>query len=510
MPYATVSEVVQRFPKLEKYSREAQEMFLHVLNAALEQYPDDEGKAIATAWSALYKKYGRKDEVSHGVLEQSTIPLQEIDGQLIIPTIFTREGVQNKGYKPWSELKKAAGTLEGVPVVLGHPPENRPVDVAKDRVIGKTAHVTAREEDHVLHGDTIIQVSEAPEWFISALKEGCAREGSVGYWSDSDPTPGVFNGVPYERVERNIVFDHYAVGIPKGACSLQDGCGLGLNHAQDEGDEKMTINLDELEGEGTVCLDRLKEFIIDVFRRNYKKAPEDREWNFRQSDYTLAQLKRACAVVVGKGDKKEDCKLPHHLPDGTLVWRGVAAAGAALMGARGGVHLSAEDKAKAKRHLEKHYREFGKVPPWKKDEKVESNEVNEKMKLDEEEKQKYEAEIEQLKQEKQKLEAELETYKQKEQEALEKQRAELVNKIVEATKEDVEVYKDWTIEQLEHLSKIVNSENKSEETEKKPADKRGLTPPSSEESGNEPKGSMHVIGKSLTIGSLLGKKIGEE
>ena len=49
-----------------------------------------------------------------------------------------------------------------------------------------------------------------------------------------------------------------------------------------------------------------------------------------------------------------------------MVWRGVAAAGAVLMGARGGVNASPEEIAGAKGHLGKHYKQFDKEPPWEK------------------------------------------------------------------------------------------------------------------------------------------------
>jgi hypothetical protein len=113
--------------------------------------------------------------------------------------------------------------------------------------------------------------------------------------------------------------------------------------------------------------------------KEYEKAPEDTPWDFDASKYSIDQLRRACAVVTGPSGTdgqytKQDCHLPHHLPDGTLVWRGVSAAGVVLMGGRGGVNIGDEDKAKAKDHLAKHYDEFDKVPPWKDGEKRTSQE----------------------------------------------------------------------------------------------------------------------------------------
>ena len=45
------------------------------------------------------------------------------------------------------------------------------------------------------------------------------------------------------------------------------------------------------------------------------------------------------------------------------VWRGVAAAMAALKGARGGVDISSADRRGVYNHLARHYREFDEEPP---------------------------------------------------------------------------------------------------------------------------------------------------
>ncbi len=61
-------------------------------------------------------------------------------------------------------------------------------------------------------------------------------------------------------------------------------------------------------------------------------------------------------------------KLPHHdIVDGEfkVVWRGVAAAMAALLGARGGVDIPDSDWDACYRHLANHYEQFEKEPPEK-------------------------------------------------------------------------------------------------------------------------------------------------
>lgn len=57
-------------------------------------------------------------------------------------------------------------------------------------------------------------------------------------------------------------------------------------------------------------------------------------------------------------------KLPHHRPsDGRVVFRGVAAAMAALLGARGGVDVPGTERRAIYSHLAVHYEAFGRTPP---------------------------------------------------------------------------------------------------------------------------------------------------
>jgi len=66
-----------------------------------------------------------------------------------------------------------------------------------------------------------------------------------------------------------------------------------------------------------------------------------------------------------EADERKWYKLPHHKGDGAqpVVWRGVAAAMAALLGARGGVDIPDNDKQGVYTHLKKHYAQFDKEPP---------------------------------------------------------------------------------------------------------------------------------------------------
>lgn len=103
------------------------------------------------------------------------------------------------------------------------------------------------------------------------------------------------------------------------------------------------------------------------------KAPEDEEWDgaAEVAAASVDDLKVMCAWVDSENpDVKNSYKLPHHKAAGehAVVWRAVAAAGAALMGGRGGVDIPEGDVAGVKAHLAKHYQEFDKTPPWESEE----------------------------------------------------------------------------------------------------------------------------------------------
>ncbi len=101
------------------------------------------------------------------------------------------------------------------------------------------------------------------------------------------------------------------------------------------------------------------------------KAPDDASWDAGEEvkAASVDDLKVMCAWVDSENaDNKGAYKLPHHLHSGEhdVVWRGVAAAMGALLGARGGVQIPDGDRKGVYNHLAKHYKQFDKeVPPFK-------------------------------------------------------------------------------------------------------------------------------------------------
>jgi HK97 family phage prohead protease len=99
-------------------------------------------------------------------------------------------------------------------------------------------------------------------------------------------------------------------------------------------------------------------------------APDTEGWDGpgETSKAEVPDLKVMCTWFnSAEPDNKGSYKLPHHkAEDHKAVWRGVAAAMAALLGARGGVDIPEEDRKGVYNHLKKHYVQFDKpVPDYK-------------------------------------------------------------------------------------------------------------------------------------------------
>ena len=98
-------------------------------------------------------------------------------------------------------------------------------------------------------------------------------------------------------------------------------------------------------------------------------APETEGWDAAgemAKTTSPSDWKKICTWFDSSSpDNKGSYKLPHHKGNGEFkaVWRGVAAAMAALLGARGGVQIPDSDKKGVYNHLKRHYAQFSKPAP---------------------------------------------------------------------------------------------------------------------------------------------------
>ncbi len=119
---------------------------------------------------------------------------------------YTRkDGTIFREYRPEEEVFKAdaLNSLLGVPVTLGHP--NHMNSETPATIVG-TVLSPGRQDGTNMVADIVIH---RPKML------GKARDISLGYKIDIDPTPGTFNGQAYDAVQRNLRMNHAAI-VPSG------------------------------------------------------------------------------------------------------------------------------------------------------------------------------------------------------------------------------------------------------------------------------------------------------
>lgn len=109
------------------------------------------------------------------------------------------------GYRPAEELEKALHTFNGLPIMLMHHTvsANNP---KKEYQVGSMATNAQWNAPYVDNGMIFTDAVG-----IEAVRNGTCREISCAYQYDPDFTPGVFNGVPYDFVMRNLRGNHVAI-----------------------------------------------------------------------------------------------------------------------------------------------------------------------------------------------------------------------------------------------------------------------------------------------------------
>lgn len=171
---------------------------------------------------------------------------------LVIPVIMMVEGVHHGSQGPMlhkiDELAKFPESWNGMPVVINHPEidginvsANRP-DILEQQEIGKIFNTYVKDMKKLaaevwLDEEMLKTYSQE---ILDQIQKGIPLEVSLGMFTDEDFVTGEFEGEHYESIAKNHRPDHLAL-LPGavGACSLADGCGLGVNTDQSEKDLKV-------------------------------------------------------------------------------------------------------------------------------------------------------------------------------------------------------------------------------------------------------------------------------
>lgn len=173
------------------------------------------------------------------------VRLEHRDGKeyLVAPMSMINPGVLNgsKGplYYPQEEVDKNPRKWNGVPIVVYHPHEmGQPVSAKTPGVLERQGIGTVRntKSDGKLRAEGWFDVERTkrvnPDIYRRLLRSE-PIELSTGLYTENEDEVGSYKGRPYVAVARNYQPDHLAI-LPdqKGACSIQDGCGVLVNQSQ--------------------------------------------------------------------------------------------------------------------------------------------------------------------------------------------------------------------------------------------------------------------------------------
>jgi len=160
----------------------------------------------------------------------------------LVPVTMMVEGVHNGSHGPLyhsiAELGKFPQMWNGIPIVINHPEvdginisANSP-DIIDDQGVGYVfnTHVNGSKlvAEAWLDEERLREISLN---ILESIKNGKPLEVSLGMFTDDEIIEGDWNGETYEAIARNHRPDHLAL-LPDsvGACSLVDGCGMGVNN----------------------------------------------------------------------------------------------------------------------------------------------------------------------------------------------------------------------------------------------------------------------------------------
>jgi hypothetical protein len=205
---------------------------------------------------------------------------------LIVPVIMMVEGVHIGSFGPLfhsiEELGKIPESWNGRPVVINHPEvgginvsANDP-DIIDSQTVGYIYN-TYVKDNKKLAAEAWIDEEKLrllSEEILILIQAGMPLEVSLGMFLEEELTAGDWNGEHYEAIARNLRPDHLAL-LPGavGACSLADGCGLGVNKSDD-----LSINLIKKEvskmADITACAPCVKKKVDELIANSQGKYTE--------------------------------------------------------------------------------------------------------------------------------------------------------------------------------------------------------------------------------------------
>lgn len=160
--------------------------------------------------------------------------LDQDDSTITVEVFPLKEGVF-KGVngiptlKKYEEFAPYVHWLDGVPITPGHIYPNEPEVTNRTPKLGKLLNTGLDPENRRARSEGKYFKSEITPDRLGHLTNGVPHDGSIEYMCSFDNTPGEFEGKHYDRIEVGPYYFYNYAEVPRGACSVSDGCGIQAN-----------------------------------------------------------------------------------------------------------------------------------------------------------------------------------------------------------------------------------------------------------------------------------------
>jgi hypothetical protein len=208
-------------------------------DASVTAIKEANGVVINTNTSESFSSYKTKQVLNYEI----KLTLHQKKAHIVAPVVMMIEGVHAGNQGPLlheiSELGKFPASWNGIPVIINHPEDeegnaisaNYP-DIVDNEVIGRVYNTEVDgkklKAEIWLDEDKLNDVS--PET-LDSINNNEEIEVSLGMFTENKMQKGEYEGEDYVGVAYSHRPDHLAI-LPDsvGACSCEDGCGIGANN----------------------------------------------------------------------------------------------------------------------------------------------------------------------------------------------------------------------------------------------------------------------------------------
>jgi hypothetical protein len=165
----------------------------------------------------------------------STKIIADTPDELVVPALLAREGVlkypQGMAYRPADELERSAFTFDGAWITAGKHPEHMILTNPK-QISGRISNIFFDQNVKGVRGHVHIDKRKAEPQFVADIKSGALKDVSIGFLYEEDWKGGIWNGEKYDYVQRNMLINHVAVGVPVGRMT-SPSIGISVDSAME-------------------------------------------------------------------------------------------------------------------------------------------------------------------------------------------------------------------------------------------------------------------------------------